>query len=330
MEGKNQQVMVSICCLAYNHEQYIRSALESFVTQKTNFAFEVLIHDDASTDGTAAIIREYEEKYPELVRPIYQTENQYSKGISVSGTYQYPRARGKYLAICEGDDYWIDVNKLQHQVDFLEAHPEYSLCVHNTLEHNCIDGTERWFNPLKEEKDLSLISIMECGGAQFHTSSMMFKRELALQFPDYCSKYGFGDYPKSIFLALNGKVRYFPEVMSVYRLMTAGSWTDQNEGSGFSREKAVKRTEALKAILDAVDESSNGIYHEDILRIKRSHDFSLAVRCGDYKYAMRNYPDLFRKYPLKTKLSLLYRAYLPGVRRTVRKIMGKGNQNQQK
>lgn len=323
MEESNQQILVSICCLAYNHEQYIRSALDSFVMQKTDFAFEVLIHDDASTDGTAAIIREYEQKYPQLIRPIYQTENQYSKGISVSGTYQYPRARGKYLAVCEGDDYWTDENKLQRQVDFLEAHPDYSLCVHNTVMHHCVDGKDSLFNRSKEEKDISLIEIMECGGSQFHTSSMVFRRELAMQFPDYCSKYGFGDYPKSIFLALNGKVHFFPEAMSVYRLMTAGSWTDQNEGSGFSREKAVKRAEALKAILDAVDNSSDGAYHEDIVRIKRQHDFSMMVRCGDYKQAMREYPDLFRKYPVNTQLSLLYRAYLPGVRNWVRKLLGK-------
>jgi glycosyltransferase involved in cell wall biosynthesis len=96
--------------------------------QKTNFLFEVLVHDDASTDGTVDIIREYETKYPDIIKPIYQTENQYSKGISISPTYQFPRAKGKYIALCEGDDYWTDPLKLQKQVDFLEANPTYSLC----------------------------------------------------------------------------------------------------------------------------------------------------------------------------------------------------------
>lgn len=130
MQQNNKTPLLSICCLAYNHAPYIRQCLDGFMMQKTDFAFEVLIHDDASTDGTADIIREYEAKYPDIIKPIYQTENQYSKGIKISGTYQFPRAKGKYIAMCEGDDYWIDPLKLQKQVDFLEANEDYSLCCH--------------------------------------------------------------------------------------------------------------------------------------------------------------------------------------------------------
>ena len=121
----NTEPLVSIDCITYNHEAYIRDALEGFLMQKTDFTFEVLIHDDASTDQTANIIRKYEKKYPDIIKPIYQKDNQYSKGIQISRQFQYPRARGKYIAICEGDDYWIDPYKLQKQVDFLEAHHDY-------------------------------------------------------------------------------------------------------------------------------------------------------------------------------------------------------------
>jgi glycosyltransferase involved in cell wall biosynthesis len=117
--------LVSICCITYNHEKYIQQCLEGFLIQKTTFLFEILIHDDASTDRTADIIREYETKYPDIIKPIYQTENQYSKGVIVSAVYNWPRAKGKYIALCEGDDYWIDSYKLQKQVDFMEANPEY-------------------------------------------------------------------------------------------------------------------------------------------------------------------------------------------------------------
>ena len=110
--------IVSICCITLHHEKYIRDAIEGFLMQKTSFPIEILIHDDASTDDTANIIREYEEKFPNIIKPIYQTENQYSKGISISATYQFPRALGKYIALCEGDDYWTDPLKLQKQVDF--------------------------------------------------------------------------------------------------------------------------------------------------------------------------------------------------------------------
>src|SRR5690606_34510298 len=101
-------ILVSISCLTFNHEKYIRRCLEGFIRQKTEFPFEVLIHDDASTDKTSDIIKEYEVDFPHLLKPIYQTENQYSKGISISSTYNFPRARGRYIAMCEGDDYWTD------------------------------------------------------------------------------------------------------------------------------------------------------------------------------------------------------------------------------
>lgn len=121
---KTQEPLVSICCITYNHEKYIRDAIESFLMQETDFPFEIIIHDDASTDKTAEIIREYERKYPELIKPIYQTENQYSKGLRVS-LLTYKKAKGKYIAFCEGDDYWTDPLKLQKQVTFLEKNPDY-------------------------------------------------------------------------------------------------------------------------------------------------------------------------------------------------------------
>jgi len=121
--------VVSICCITFNHVKYIRSCLDGFVMQKTTFPFEVLIHDDASTDGTQDIIREYQQKFPEIIKPIYQKENLYSKNMDVN-SFNFERVRGKYVALCEGDDYWTDEDKLQIQVDFMESHPECSVCFH--------------------------------------------------------------------------------------------------------------------------------------------------------------------------------------------------------
>lgn len=122
--------LVSIVCITYNHEPFIRQCLDGFMMQKTNFKFEVLINDDASTDKTADIIREYETKYPDIIKSIYQTENQYSKGNHPWFDILFPITKGKYIALCEGDDYWIDPLKLQKQVDFLEKNPEYVLTSH--------------------------------------------------------------------------------------------------------------------------------------------------------------------------------------------------------
>ena len=128
----NSQPLVSICCLTYNHAPFIRQCLDGFLMQITDFPIEILIHDDASTDGTDAIIQEYAEKYPDLFFPLFEKENQFSKGKSsvMDIEYNYTRAKGKYIAYCEGDDYWTDPMKLQRQVDFLEANPEYSVCFH--------------------------------------------------------------------------------------------------------------------------------------------------------------------------------------------------------
>ena len=121
------KILVSIKCTFYNHEPYLRQCLDGFVMQKTNFRFEAIVHDDASTDGSAAIIREYAEKYPDIIKPIYETENQYSKHDGSLRRVMNAACHGKYIAICEGDDYWTDPLKLQKQVDVLESDPNVSM-----------------------------------------------------------------------------------------------------------------------------------------------------------------------------------------------------------
>jgi len=120
--------LVSICCITYNHELFIRQCLDGLIAQQTDFPFEILVHDDASTDRTQDIIKEYEAKYPEVIKPVLQTQNQYSKGVrGINLHFNFPRAKGQYIALCEGDDYWTDPRKLQRQIDFLEHHADYVL-----------------------------------------------------------------------------------------------------------------------------------------------------------------------------------------------------------
>ena len=118
--------LVTIICTTFNHEAFISEALEGFLIQKTTFPFEIIVHDDASTDNTPDIIRDFAEKYPLIIKPILQNENQYSnKEVNIWSDFTFPKAQGKYIALCEGDDYWIDELKLQKQVDFLENNPDY-------------------------------------------------------------------------------------------------------------------------------------------------------------------------------------------------------------
>ena len=154
-DQNDNSILVSIRCAVYNHEPYLRQCLDGFVMQKTSFRFEAIIHDDASTDNSASIIREYAERYPDIIRPIFQTENQYSKEPGCVSRIITDACRGKYLASCEGDDYWTDPLKLQKQVDYLEAHPDCTLCFTNAIMH-WEDGSgkpDRLFAPDLEERD---------------------------------------------------------------------------------------------------------------------------------------------------------------------------------
>ena len=120
--------LVSICVFTYNHEKYISQTLDGIIMQRTSFLYEIIIHDDASTDNTKSIIEKYRSDFPDIIKPIFQKENKYliSK-FNFQYEYVYPKAKGKYIAICDGDDYWIDPTKLQKQVEFLDLHPEYGL-----------------------------------------------------------------------------------------------------------------------------------------------------------------------------------------------------------
>ena len=170
-------MLVSICCLSYNHEKYIAQAVDSFLNQKTDFDIEIIIHDDCSTDKSLKILEEYENKYKGIVRIIRQKENQYSKGKRVLYEYLFPAARGKYIAVCECDDYWINPHKLNIQVAYMEKNPDCSLTFTAT---NILDdkGKTKEFRPSKGEKDFSLAEIISYpDGGLIPTATMVFKRE---------------------------------------------------------------------------------------------------------------------------------------------------------
>ncbi|GAB3712045.1 glycosyltransferase family 2 protein [Flavobacterium koreense] len=157
----NDLPLVSISCITFNHARYLRECFDGFLMQQTNFAFEVVIHDDASTDETKAIIEEYTQKHPTIFYPMYQTENQYSKGVrGIMAKFNFPRCRGKYITLCEGDDYWTDPNKLQKQVDFLEANEDYAICWTKYLIKNESNvpstlSEPEWIDYVENDKDLS-------------------------------------------------------------------------------------------------------------------------------------------------------------------------------
>jgi len=224
-------IKVSVFCLTFNHEKYIRQALDGFVMQKTNFPFEILVHDDASTDNTPKIIREYAEKYPHIIKPVFQTENQYSKKIGIIKNFLLPLAQGEYFAWCEGDDYWTDPYKLQKQIDFLNENKEYSICVHKAVVRGCSFNTEQQFPSIESDKDFSVEEIIRHGGGIFATNSLMMKKEIYVEKPDCFYAPSFGDFQLFIYGAIRGKCMCLADVMSVYNRGVPGSWTNLHEAA---------------------------------------------------------------------------------------------------
>ncbi len=219
--------LVSISCITYNHEKYIKQCLDGFLMQKTNFDFEILIHDDASTDKTADIIREYEKKYPDKFRCIYQTENQYSKGVrGIMARFNFPRAQGKYIALCEGDDYWTDPYKLQKQVDFLENNKEYVLCGTDVKRINVKTGKEMIIKE-KYFGEVTQTDILQRN--RFSTCTVMIKNMdvSKILFPNF-NKFKVGDWPLWNSLLRYGKGMNLPDVTAQYNIHDKGMVSGRN------------------------------------------------------------------------------------------------------
>lgn len=230
-----EKVLVSIICAAYNHEEFIEDALKGFLIQKTNFSYEILVNDDASTDRTALILKEYEEKYPNIIKVIYQKKNLFSQGKSPSALL-FEKAKGKYLAFCEGDDYWIDENKLQKQIDFLEKNKDYIASYHNTL------VVDRYKNRMKESEwelydEHDIVNVLELGtkGLCGQTATAVcrnFWRDWTKKEKEiFLSIKVNGDVKLSFYFAMIGKVHFFKEIMSCYRkTYDTDSWSSRNKG----------------------------------------------------------------------------------------------------
>lgn len=232
--NKKPEPFVSICCITHNHESYIRDAIEGFLKQVTNFSFEIIIQDDASTDQTADIIREYKIKNPEIINPIFHKENQYSKGVGSIILPPMKIARGKYIALCEGDDYWVDPLKLQKQITDMEKHPGCYLSFHPAI--------EKWDDGKHEDKILCLYSpknkifstdeVILGGGSFIPSASIVINASVIpriISFFEIAKEAQVGDYYIQILGSENGGALYLSDVMSVYRKGVLGSCSDKSQ-----------------------------------------------------------------------------------------------------
>lgn len=322
--------VVSICCAAYNHESYIEEAIKGFLIQKTDFPFEILIHDDASTDTTANIIRKYQNKYPKLVKPIYQEENQYSKGKRIMPLIA-TQCIGEFIAFCEGDDYWYDEFKLQRQYEALLSEPHSNICFTAAFD---VDAESKKKKIIcyhgDRKKRFSLSEVVRGGGGFMPTASLMIKSKVFLSLPGWLDDAPVGDYYIQILSSIKGGVIYLPLVSCVYRTNSIGSWSQRQKKQGLNQIKQTMEQHIL--CLNSLER--HGVDTEDISYMKAYVIMSrlrafyrekkdkvarelLITSCRYYQfidrkqrlmYKLRNYPLiirlLYKLFDLRSKISV--------------------------
>lgn len=283
-QGDPDHPLVSIRCIVYNQEKYIEQCLDGFLMQETTFPFEAVVHDDASTDRTADIIREYEKKYPTIIRPIYETENQYSKHNGSLIRIMDSAMRGKYVAACEGDDYWTDSKKLQLQAEALENNPDCTIAF-NRVRFVEEDGSEQnLFAPAIDSCFGQKITLKDycyeefkTGRWAFHTSSFFYRQNMDKPYTEFrtdrFSVCPYGDMSRQLFLLMNGKGFFVDRIMGYYRTNSVSSYHRKLEADWqYNKNQICRLIESLKQF----DQMTDYQYHEDIeYRIRREEFYVL-------------------------------------------------------
>lgn len=287
-EGDSSSPVISCCCITFNHKKYIEEALDSMLMQESKYAFEIIVHDDVSTDGTIEVLKKYEQKFPNIIKPIYQTQNQWSLGNRIMPIV-FKAAKGEYAALCEGDDYWTDKNKLQIQIDEMRRFPKCNISFHY--------GTKRYEDGSKKEEVFCKYAdenrffdtnkIIDYAGPLMPTASICLSRK----FIDYVVNSKDNFFRKDItafFIQVlasgEGGARYINKNMCTYRRMSKGSWTE-----AVGRNYEVSLEWKLKSIsaVDQVKQLTNYQYNEKLNNLKVKY----------YKYILhsRNIPISIRK-----------------------------------
>lgn len=307
----NNLPLVSISCITYNHASYIKECIDGFLMQKTNFNFEVLIHDDHSTDGTEEIIKEYAKQYPDIIKPLFEKENQYSLGKPIgSAVWNLPRARGEYIAICEGDDYWTDPYKLQKQVDFLESHPDYGMCYTKVKRFVPKNNKfiDEWGGPNETMDKLLIENTIPTLTAVFHKA--IYDKYLTEIHP---SKRGWlmGDYPIWLYFAQNSKIKFINETTGVYRICT------ESASHSNDIEKIIRFNNSYHDIRTWYNSRQNTVPQKKLDQNQAVLLFNSSVFRSSKEYAKLYYKRIENKTP---KIRIKYWACMLGVYPMIRYI----------
>lgn len=297
---------VSVSVTTYNQEKYIEQTLNSILMQKTDFLFEILIMDDASSDKSPEIIQEYSEKYPNIIKPIYQNVNQYSQGKEVHYTFNYTRAQGKYIAYCDGDDYWTDPLKLQKQFDFMEKNAHVSACVHAGKGVNEKGSRILWIQEAAEKSCyLDTNNVIALQG-KFASNSLFMRNYFTEDYdmPDWFHAAKITDYPLYLILSTKGFLYYMDKTMCSFRVGSAGSFTEVVLNDP---DKKSKHLNDMVNLLESFNKDTDFRFNTRIKdQIERNiTDYVLTDLNVKYKN-----PYLFQAYYRKTPIRVKIKLYL--------------------
>lgn len=324
---KDSTPLVTIICLCYNHENYISRCIESILNQKVNFSVEILIHDDASIDGSQSIIESYKNKYPNIIRTFFEKTNQYSKGVNIEDKILSKFIRGNYVAFCECDDYFLDTYKLVSQVFCFRKYDDICFAVHRTKCENS-DGKLLRLIPGNVNKSYIFgrkkIVPNIITNYTFHTTSYFLKaddyKKYCTNSPLFVAKTKVGDYPLQLYFANLGKTLYLNDVMSVHVDNVPGSWTNKNRNASVT-----VKNEALSNIIDCIslfDEYTCHTYHKTCL--KKIATLEMHQLFNSNKFfeiiSKKKYARALKKYDFRTFLGLFLRFKHPTIYRLVKRL----------
>ena len=314
---KDEPITVSVLCLCYNHEKYLERCIEGFLKQKVNFNVEILIHDDASTDSSQNIIKKYADLYP-FIKPVLQKENQYSKGVNIENSILSKQAKGKYIAICESDDYWTDPYKLFTQVNLFESHPDVHFIVHKTgnydVNGNCLGSIPRtkMKSGIYSREDV-VPTLIET--YLFHTTSYMFKTEEYKRYcenlPLFAKEMSVGDYALQLYFSNLGNIIYINKEMSAHAHNLPGSWTDKSHKNDY--DASIKHQEEMNHCMKLFDTYISSEFHRNLEN--RINKFEMHKLYHDNKFPEivhnKNYSKALKKYDYRSYLSICLRVRFP-------------------
>ncbi len=302
---------ITVVVMTYNQKDYIAKTLESILAQKIDTNFDILVHDDCSEDGTYEIVLGYQKKFPNKIKIIHQNERKFLKDGFNMMIYKYvvPCIKSKYIAYCDGDDYWCNIHKLKKQYDFMETHKDYSMCFHSSyqLKQNG-DMSSKWF--IQGDRDVNMHDLInENLGICVATSSIFLKSYVFKNFPDWRKNFCVEDFPMYIMAAMHGKIHQFSDVMCVYRQFAIGSWSSQN------KENIARLVSHQKDIIENIksfDEQTNHKYHNLVKKRIDASAFRIAYLEKNFDVMFsKYYRKLFKKLTHKERMSLKLQYMFP-------------------